>query len=380
MIVKLEPKIQLENFQQLIKSTSSLLEFLSDSSKEKYTDILVEEIQAIIEKINCLNEEVKKDHITKEMARIDINYWVDNNNWKEAKALHDSTNYPKGSAAHERLREAMRTMQKSLGTLHRSLQQAPTECYQRFYETCFDKEATENVDKDLVYFKVTYMTEENMPQGLVYYLQRVTYRLFERGFLRFALFPLPNSHDRKFEFDFNLLYKEGKESEETKFFCVCLNHYLIMPDKYTVNLNKEKLGKYLFDHYVYLTDYDKYSISYYDVAISRYNHEVEIGGLLDSEQEKDTEKNILLQPAAMVVWEKLQRARYVDQSLHPMPNMSNTQLAIIADEFCAKLGTKAKWTYFEKLWNKKNMRGYYSRSLDQESSFMFRKEIHQILG
>ena len=99
-----------------------------------------------------------------------------------------------------------------------------------------------------------------------------------------------------------------------------------------------------------------------------------------AEQNDEKEMNILKQPAAMVLWEKLQKARYIDQSLQPMPNMSNTQLAIIADEFCAKLGIKAKWTYFEKLWNKKNMRGYNSRSLDQENSFLFREEIRQILG
>ena len=231
------------------------------------------------------------------MASIDMNYWIDDNNWKEARKLYDSTNYPEGSSTHERLRDALKLMQQSLGSLHQSLQHAPAECYQNFYQDCFDKDAAVKVNCDLEHFRAKYMSEEDMPQGLIYYLQRVTYRLYERGFLRFDLYPLQNSHGRKFEFDFNLLYREGVESEETKFFCVCLNHYLIMPDKYTVYLNKEKLGKYLFDHYINLTDNDFLTISYYDVAISRYNHEVEIRGLLESEQENETEKNNLKQPA-----------------------------------------------------------------------------------
>lgn len=380
MTEKNEAKIQLKNLQQLIKLTSSLLEFCSDSSKEKFTDVLVDEFQAIIEKINCLNEEVKKGNITLEMARIDMNYWIDENNWKEARILFDSTNYPKGSAAHERLREAMRTMQKSLGTLHRSLQQAPAECYQRFYEMCFDKSAAEKVDKDLDHFKVTFMTEENMPQGLVYYLQRVTYRLFERGFLHFALFPLQNSDGRKFEFDFNLLYREGAESEETKFFCVCLNHYLTMPDKYTVYLNKEKLGKYLFDHYVHLTDSDLYTISYYDVAISRYNHEVEIRGLQDSEQENETARNILEQPAAMVLWEKLQNEGIVDEHLMPSILLSKTQLAIVVELFCASLQIKTTWKPFEELWGMKNLRTYYNKIQYTEFFDDFRKNLKELLA
>lgn len=87
MTEKNEAKIQLKNLQQLIKLTSSLLKFCSDSSREKYMDLLVYEFQSIIEDINRLNEEVKKGNITLEMARIDMNYWTNENNWVDAKSL-----------------------------------------------------------------------------------------------------------------------------------------------------------------------------------------------------------------------------------------------------------------------------------------------------
>lgn len=379
MIEKVDSKQQLQNIQKIIKQTSSLFEFCRDSSKEKFTDILVEEIQAVTEDINRLIEEVKKGNITKEMARIDMNYWTDNNNWKEAKALYDANNYSDGSEAHERLREAMRQMQKSLGTLHRSLQQAPAECYQRFLDICFDKAALEKVEKDFDHFKATFITEENMPQSLVHYLQRVTYGLFERGFLRYALYPLLDLSGRKFEFDFKLLYREGKESEETKFFCVCLNHFLIMPDKYTVLLNKEKIGKYLFDYYENFNNYDKLSISYYEVALDRYNQAMKERGFIE-DLDEEAEMNILKRPEAIVLWEKLQKAGIVDEHLMPTNLLSKIQLATVVDLFCASLHIKTTWKPFEELWGIKNLRTYYNKITYTDFYDDFRKNLKELLA
>ena len=84
---------QFENLLMIMKNTTSTLNLCIDNqSKAYFTDGLVNEIHQCTDDINRLIEEVKKGNITKEMARIDINYWVDKNNWKEAKALYDSTN------------------------------------------------------------------------------------------------------------------------------------------------------------------------------------------------------------------------------------------------------------------------------------------------
>ncbi|MBQ6039083.1 MAG: hypothetical protein IJL37_10540 [Bacteroidaceae bacterium] len=377
----LELNEMLKKLVKLIDNTVSNLDLCNDNNTiPHFTDGLVNEIHLCTERIKQLNEEVGKGNITLEMARIDIDHWLDEKTWYNAKKLYKDCNFPEGLAAHERLREALKLMQENFGKLNYNLLDAPKECYARFFKLCHSKAGAEKARRDFKEFKSEYLYKDDLLRSYQHYLQKIIYILYERDFLRYDQCPLEKPHGHKFKFQFDLISSEAKESPETIRFCISVNHYLIMPDKYTVYLDTEKLGKYLLSNYLNLSDYDKFSISYLEEALNLYNPNMKEVLCQIAEQNDEKEMNILKQPAAMVLWEKLQKARYIDQSLQPMPNMSNTQLAIIADEFCAKLGIKAKWTYFEKLWNKKNMRGYNSRSLDQENSFLFREEIRQILG
>jgi len=381
MIGNLELKTKLQNLQKLIRHTLPLNNLCTNSSKEKYTDILVDEIQSIIEHINSLNEEVKKGSITKEMASIDTNYWIDDNNWKDAKTLYDSTNYPEGSSAHEKLRDALTRLQKGLASLRKIILNAPAKCYQNFYESCRDKTGEDLAETHFIGFQAScHMYKEDLLRSMQHYKQYVIYEFFKRNFLRYDHCPLFNPHGRKFNFDFDLLPNEAEDNEKTRNFCLCLNRYLIIPDNNTIYLNKELLGKYLFDNYPNITDFDRIGVYYLEKAFEQYNQGMKEVRSQAAEQNDETETNILKQPAAMVLWEKLQKAGYVNEDLKPTGKASNAHLAIVAVELCAHLNIKFKWRWFEELWGVKNMRMYNNRAMEQGNSMVFRQKIRELLA
>ena len=377
---KNDAKFQLENLQQLIKNSLSIIELFKDSSKEKYTDILVDEIQAIIEKINCLNEEVKKGNITVEMARIDMGYWTNDNNWVDAKTLYEALTCPEDSSKYQRLRDTMELLQKSLGELNHSLLDTPVEYYQQFYNLCREKKGTEEAGLNFKKFKCNCMYKDDLLRSMLFYQQKIIYIFYEMDILRFDDCPLEDPHSRKFKFDFELLSNETQETLATIKFCRCMNHYLIMPDKYTIHLNTAKFGKYIFEYYLKLTYDDFFAIAYLEEALNLYNQKMKEDGFLETEPKDETEKNILLRPAAMVQWKKLQKAEIVDEHLMPSILLSKTQLAIVVELFCASLQIKTTWKPFEELWGMKNLRTYYNKIQYTDFFDDFRKNLKELLA
>ncbi len=380
MIEEIEPKFQLKNLQQLFKQTSSILGLCRDSSKEKYANILVDEIQAIIETIKCLNEEVKKGNITIEMANIDIDYWTNENNWVEAKALYDILTSAENSSQCQRLRDTMELLQKSLGELNHSLLDAPVEYYQHFYDLCHEKEGTEKARVNFKKFKCKCMYKDDLLRSMLFFQQKIFYIFYEMDILRFDDCPLQEPHSRKFKFDFEQLCNEAKETPATIKFCRCMNHYLIIPDKYTIHLNTAKLGKYLFEYYPKFTYDDFFAIAYLEESLNLYNQKMKEDGFLDTEPKDETGVNILKQPAAMVLWGKLQKAGIIDKDLKPTGKVTYTQLAIIVELVCASLQIKTTWKPFEELWGIKNLRTYYSRISFSDDFNDFRKKVKDLLG
>lgn len=86
---------------------------------------------------------------------------------------------------------------------------------------------------------------------------------------------------------------------------------------------------------------------------------------------------VLSTEEAMALWEKVQKAGYVDANYQPL--LSRTQSALLADAMAVKLGIREKWKTFETLWNRKNMRSDYNLALRQQQSLDFLGEVKQIL-
>ena len=88
--------------------------------------------------------------------------------------------------------------------------------------------------------------------------------------------------------------------------------------------------------------------------------------------------DILATEEAMALWEKVQRAGYVDENFQP--TISRTQAALLADAMAGRLGIREKWKVFEALWNRKYMRSDYNLALTQQQSLEFQDELKQTFG
>ena len=83
-------------------------------------------------------------------------------------------------------------------------------------------------------------------------------------------------------------------------------------------------------------------------------------------------------PEAMMLWQKVQQAGYVDANCQPL--ISRTQAAILAYEMAKRLDIKDKWKLFETLWRRRNMYRDYYDALNQGQSLEFRDELRAIFG
>ena len=80
---------------------------------------------------------------------------------------------------------------------------------------------------------------------------------------------------------------------------------------------------------------------------------------------------------AMELWEKVQKAGYVDENYQPL--ISRTMSALLADAMAERLGIHDKWKVFETLWNRKNMYRDYYKALNLLQSLTFQDEIKSLL-
>ena len=87
---------------------------------------------------------------------------------------------------------------------------------------------------------------------------------------------------------------------------------------------------------------------------------------------------VLATDEAMVLWQKVQQAGYVDE--HYQPLLSRTQAALLADAMAERLGIKEKWKVFEGLWHRKYMRSDYNLALSQQQSYEFQGELKRLFG
>ena len=81
---------------------------------------------------------------------------------------------------------------------------------------------------------------------------------------------------------------------------------------------------------------------------------------------------------AMALWRKVQQAGYVDE--HYQPQLSRTQAALLADAMAERLGIKEKWKVFGDLWKRNNMRGDYTRAMNQRQSLSFQDKLKRLFS
>lgn len=98
----------------------------------------------------------------------------------------------------------------------------------------------------------------------------------------------------------------------------------------------------------------------------------------DIKKDKGEMPEALATDKAMLYWERLQKAGLVDE--HCLPLVSRTKAALIANEMAECLNIPYKWSYFEDLWQRKNMRKDYNCALDQMQSLAFQDLLKEIFA
>ena len=99
--------------------------------------------------------------------------------------------------------------------------------------------------------------------------------------------------------------------------------------------------------------------------------------MTEGEEESTSLPEALSTEEAMVLWEKVQRAGYVNENYQPL--ISRTQSALLADAIAERLGIREKWKMFEALWNRKNMYRDYYKALNLLQSLDFQDKIKRTL-
>ena len=83
--------------------------------------------------------------------------------------------------------------------------------------------------------------------------------------------------------------------------------------------------------------------------------------------------DVLVTDEAMALWKKTQAAGWIDANYQPL--ISRTQAALLADAMAERLGIKEKWKVFGDLWKRNNMRGDYTRAMNQRQSLSFQDKL-----
>ena len=114
------------------------------------------------------------------------------------------------------------------------------------------------------------------------------------------------------------------------------------------------------------------------IKSSHRSGESTVGGKPAYDRSRESLPEVLSTDKAMVLWRKAQEAGYVDANYLPL--ISRTQAALLADAMAERLGIKEKWKVFEGLWNRKNMRGDYTRAMNQRQSLSFQDKLKRLFS
>ena len=89
-------------------------------------------------------------------------------------------------------------------------------------------------------------------------------------------------------------------------------------------------------------------------------------------------------PRAMLMWQCLQKAGYIDEYYQPI-GLSRTDVALLAEEMTIRLADEndnlldiKEWKPYETLWHRSNMKADHQHALNQNKTSEFRKKLQEL--
>jgi len=146
-------------------------------------------------------------------------------------------------------------------------------------------------------------------------------------------------------------------------------------DDNILNIDHNKLGKYLFMFYYLLSNEELQCLFQFDMSLQLVNNE--IASLPCSTNGVDL-PDVLATPEAIILLKKAMNANLIDK--HYQPIVSRTMAALLANEIAERLKIQNKWKVFEDFWKRSSMYQDYYKALDQKQSFEFIDRIKSIFA
>lgn len=150
--------------------------------------------------------------------------------------------------------------------------------------------------------------------------------------------------------------------------CARIRRYISW-DGDILKIRYHKYGHYLFQHYYSLSAEERQALFDLDTTLQLIHQDMaEI-----KTNETTLLPEVLRTEEAMLLWQKVQQAGYIDNNYQPL--ISRTQAALLADAMAEKLGIRERWIAFEQLWDRKYIRSDYNLALTQQQSLKFQDKL-----
>ena len=266
--------------------------------------------------------------------------------------------------------EGVSEMVELLKEVKRKTMEASPEFYENFYQRM---KAQQDQEVATAAYEEWKMGAGRLTFELLKDKQVLTVAEFlKRKILRFTLIP------SKWEIDEVCLDKVKRHlpydyelPEEFEKCCARIRRYISW-DGDILRIRYPKYGHYLFQHYYSMTDDERQTLFDLDTTLQLIHRDMaEI-----KPNETTLLPEVLATPEAMLLWQKVQQAGYVDE--HYQPKLSRTQAALLADEMAKRLGIREKWKVFETLWNRRNMYRDYQDALNQRQTLQFSDNLKNL--
>jgi len=300
--------------------------------------------------------------------------------WQMVSKMFEPETYDNDESLCNRVSDAFKQLMESLEGLNHSLQHASSDSYEQFHGICTVQGAAMKADRDYEAWRVDNLRDEGAMEELEDKRQMVFYELFKSDFLRFdhcCKQKQQNTHH--FEFNYDALPIEAVNCPATNSFCVCMDRYLKTPSAKTTELKIDKLGKYLFEHFMKLTMEDHYALTYFEEMLNLVQEDMKMLGKKAQDDKFISSTREIFTPEGLKLLKIAQEEGWLDDDFKPV-GLSNTQCAVLADAIGFRLKLKNRWKPFNLLWGKKYLRHEFDNALNQPKTIAFSDLVEEKLG
>lgn len=268
------------------------------------------------------------------------------------------------------IKQNVEQMVEMLEEVRRMFMEAPKELYSNFYRSQrdgFDDQKTvaryEQWKREVGVVTLDLLIDKQILEVVEFLKKKVLRHI-----------PVPSERERC-QVDFEKLQlhlPHGYELSKELLDCCARFMHIASKEGDILRINYDCYGKYLHQFFYFLSAEERQALFDLDTTLQLIHQDMaEI-----KPNETTLLPEVLATPEAMLLWQKVQQAGYIDNNYQPL--ISRTQAALLADEMAKRLGIREKWKVFETLWNRRNMYRDYQDALNQRQTLQFSDNLKNL--